>query len=337
MQKQKILKNKYIVNIKNLVKNYYVSENKGFKTYFFSLIKKRTLTKIEAIKGISFKVKKNESIALIGRNGAGKSTLVKLLTGILKKSSGEIKVFDKDPFKNRIKNNFKIGVVFGQRTQLRWDISPYESYKLLKNIYCIDNNTFKNNLERFINILELEKIMYQPVRSLSLGQKMRCEFVAAFLHNPELVFLDEPTIGLDIFSKTSILNFLKNIRKERDITIFLTTHDLYDIEEVTERAIIIEKGQIFYDGQTSQIKKIVKIRVNLKITIENKKLNLDEKYLKLLSSKKRFTYFFENIDNSIIPELLNDLFKNNKVVEIKLDEPDFKDVIKEFYKIKELI
>jgi ABC-2 type transport system ATP-binding protein len=292
-----------LIEVKDLVKCYYIQENKDFKSYFLKLFGKIKLKEIKALKGISFTADLGESIGFIGRNGAGKSTAIKILTGILKPTSGYAQVLERNPFTQRQINNYYIGAVFGQRCQLRWDVSAYESFKLLKNIYKISDKDFKKKLDEFSEILDLEKFLYQPVRTLSLGQKMRVELCSAFLHSPKIIFLDEPTIGLDIFSKTSILNFLKEIKSKGNTTIFLTTHDISDIEELCTRTIIIEEGEIKYDGLTSNIKSIIDIGHKVVFILGNiepvlttnfmiKIFNLTIMKLFLLMSKEKNCQFF---------------------------------------------
>ncbi|MCR4422894.1 MAG: ATP-binding cassette domain-containing protein [Exilispira sp.] len=329
-----------IITVNDLCKSYFVNENKNFKSYFLKLFGKVKLKEIKALKGISFKVDLGETIGFIGRNGAGKSTTIKLLTGILKPTSGYIKVLGRDPFTKRQINNYYIGAVFGQRCQLRWDVSAYESFKLLKNIYKVKDIDFNNRLNEFREILDLDKFLHQPVRTLSLGQKMRVELCSAFLHNPKIVFLDEPTIGLDIFSKTAILNFLKKIKSEGNTTIFLTTHDISDIEELCERTIIIEEGTIQFDGLTKDIKSIINIGSRVVFSLENKKpylpfnINNINNYNPEISDNK---IILNNVMNNDLPLILGEILKNNKVLGIEVENPDFKEILKEFYKKNKIL
>lgn len=329
-----------IVTVNNISKSYFVNENKNFKSYISGLFGKNKLKEIKALKGISFNVDIGESIGFIGRNGAGKSTTIKILTGILKPTGGSIQVLGREPFNNRQVNNYYIGAVFGQRCQLRWDISAYESFKLLKSIYRVSDKDFKKRLDEFCEILELDKFLYQPVRTLSLGQKMRAELSSAFLHNPKIVFLDEPTIGLDIFSKTAIINFLKKIKNKGNTTIFLTTHDTSDIEEICERTIIIEEGNILYDGLTSSIKTKINIGHRVVFILENKKPNLpynikDKKYGNIEFTNNKI--IVDNLTEKKLPLLLNEVLNNNKVMEINIKSPDFKQVLKKFYEYNKII
>lgn len=243
-----------IINVENLKKEYKINVKKeGVTGAILSLFNPKYEIK-EAVKGVNFNIEEGEMVGYIGANGAGKSTTIKMLTGILTPTSGKILVNGLIPTKDRIKNNMKIGAVFGQRTQLWWDIPVIESYKLIQKIYEIPIEEYKKNLEYFSETLGLKELLHVPVRQLSLGQKMRCEIAAAFLHNPKIVYLDEPTIGLDFMVKEKIRKFIKQLNKDKKTTVILTTHDLQDIEEICSRIIIIDKGSIMFDGDLAEIK-----------------------------------------------------------------------------------
>lgn len=244
-----------IINVENLKKEYKITVKKeGLSGAILSLFNPKFEIK-EAVKGVNFDIEEGEMVGYIGANGAGKSTTIKMLTGILTPTSGKVTVNGLVPTKDRIKNNMKIGAVFGQRTQLWWDIPVVESYKLIQKIYEIPLKDYQENIEYFSETLNLKELLHVPVRQLSLGQKMRCEIAAAFMHNPKIVYLDEPTIGLDFMVKEKIRKFIKQLNKERNTTVILTTHDLQDIEEICSRIIIIDKGLIMFDGELEQIRK----------------------------------------------------------------------------------
>lgn len=243
-----------VIEVKNLCKSFKITKKReGLKGSLLSLIKPEYEFK-KAVDNVEFQIEKGEMVGYIGENGAGKSTTIKMLTGILTPTSGEALINGLVPYKNRVKNNMQIGVVFGQRTQLWWDTPAIDSYKLIQKMYEVPVDTYKKNLEMFTEILELNSLLNVPVRQLSLGQKMRCEIAAAFLHNPKIVYLDEPTVGLDIFIKDKMREFVKTVNRENGVTVILTSHDLRDIEEICSRVIIIDKGKIAYDGALEEIK-----------------------------------------------------------------------------------
>jgi ABC-2 type transport system ATP-binding protein len=214
----------------------------------------REYSHVTAVKDISFQITKGEICGYIGENGAGKSTTIKMLTGILVPTSGDIRVNGFIPHKEREAFVKGIGVVFGQRSQLWWDIGVIESFQLLKKVYRVSEADFKPRLSELVERLQLSELLNRPVRKLSLGQRMRCELAASLLHNPQILFLDEPTIGLDIVVKTEIREFLKSMNQRFETTILLTTHDLQDIEALCSRVIMLDDGRIIYDGGLAELK-----------------------------------------------------------------------------------
>ncbi|WP_084159116.1 ABC transporter ATP-binding protein [Paenibacillus taiwanensis] len=236
------------IEVELLRKTFQVQRNReGLKGAFKDLFK-REYNEVAAVKDISFSIPQGEICGYIGENGAGKSTTIKMLTGILVPTSGSIHVQGYVPHKEREAFVKHIGVVFGQRSQLWWDIGVIESFRLLRKVYRVSEEDFKRRLDELIERLQLQDLLHRPVRKLSLGQRMRCELVAALLHQPEVLFLDEPTIGLDIVVKTEIREFLLHLNKEYGTTILLTTHDLQDIEALCSRVIMLDDGNIIYDG-----------------------------------------------------------------------------------------
>lgn len=214
----------------------------------------REYATVKAVDRVSFTVERGEMVGYIGPNGAGKSTSIKMLTGILMPSSGEARVNGFLPYKQRRLYVKSIGVVFGQRTQLWWDIAVVESFKLLRRIYEVSEDDFRERMGKFNEILGIQDYLFTPVRKLSLGERMRCDLAAALLHNPPLLFLDEPTIGLDVVAKDQIRKFLRAINREFHTTVLLTTHDLDDIEELCRRIMIIDHGRLLYDGPLDLLK-----------------------------------------------------------------------------------
>jgi ABC-2 type transport system ATP-binding protein len=243
-----------VIEVHQLRKEFQVQKSRqGLKGAFKDLFQ-REYRQITAVNDISFEIKKGEICGYIGENGAGKSTTIKMLTGILYPTSGEIRVNGYIPFKEREKFVAGIGVVFGQRSQLWWDIGVIESFHLLKKVYRVDDKEFKKRLDELVDRLQLADLLSRPVRKLSLGQRMRCELAASLLHNPSILFLDEPTIGLDVVVKSEIREFLKLLNQRYETTILLTTHDLQDIEALCSRVIMLDDGHIIYDGGLDELK-----------------------------------------------------------------------------------
>ncbi|MBX7471547.1 ATP-binding cassette domain-containing protein [Streptomyces sp. NPDC048491] len=209
---------------------------------------RREKQQVRAVDGISFRVPRGEMVGYIGPNGAGKSTTIKMLTGILTPSAGRLRVAGLDPSRERTRMAQRIGVVFGQRTTLWWDLPLYDSYRLAHRMYRIPDARFRENLDRCVELLDLASLLDVPVRQLSLGQRMRGDIAAALLHDPDVLYLDEPTIGLDVISKAKVRQFLRDLNAERATTILLTTHDLTDIEQLCRRVMVIDHGRLMYDG-----------------------------------------------------------------------------------------
>ncbi|WP_138755840.1 ABC transporter ATP-binding protein [Paenibacillus sinopodophylli] len=242
------------IDVKDLRKQFNVQKNREGLSGALKDLFKREYNEVTAVKDISFQIPQGEICGYIGENGAGKSTTIKMLTGILVPTSGELKVNGYVPFKDREKFVNGIGVVFGQRSQLWWDIGVIESFQLLRKVYRVSEADFRKRLNELVERLQLGDLLNRPVRKLSLGQRMRCELVASLLHNPSILFLDEPTIGLDIVVKTEIRDFLMQMNREQGTTILLTTHDLQDIEALCSRVIMLDDGRIIYDGGLDDLK-----------------------------------------------------------------------------------
>ena len=244
-----------MIIMENVTKTYKVSKrNAGFSSAFKSLFHKEYET-IHALDSVSFTIHDGEMVGYIGPNGAGKSSTIKIMSGILTPDEGTCLINGLTPWKNRIEHVKDIGVVFGQRTQLWWDVPVLDSFELLKEIYRIDSPSYHRNLEQLTTMLHLSDLLKTPTRQLSLGQRMRCEIAASLLHNPKILFLDEPTIGLDAVSKLAVRDFILQLNKENNTTVILTTHDMQDIEFLTNRVILIGKGQILLDGTLNDIRK----------------------------------------------------------------------------------
>ena len=229
----------------------------------------REYATVRAVDAVSFLIQPGEMVGYIGPNGAGKSTTVKMLTGILEPSGGRAVVNGLVPYRDRIKYTRTIGAVFGQRTQLWWDIAVVESFRLLQRIYEVADADFAARVDVFDEVLELKRYWHTPVRKLSLGERMRCDLAAALLHNPPLVFLDEPTIGLDVVAKTNVRVFLKEINRRYGTTMLLTTHDLADIEELCPRLMIIDHGRVLFDGKLAELKRQLWRQMQVKIELKD--------------------------------------------------------------------
>lgn len=244
-----------MIEMENVCKTYKVARrNAGFKEACKALFS-REYDYIKALDNVSFSINDGEMVGYIGPNGAGKSSTIKILSGILTPDSGKVLVDGRIPYKDRIEHVGQIGVVFGQRSQLWWDVPVIDSFELLKDIYSIPEKVYNENLSELSERLDLSQLMRSPARSLSLGQRMRCEIAASLLHSPKILFLDEPTIGLDAVSKLAVRDFIKKQNELHRTTVILTTHDMQDIEALSKRIIMIGKGQILIDGTLDDIKK----------------------------------------------------------------------------------
>jgi len=317
------------ITVKNLNKTFKVLErDSGLKSAFKTLFR-RDYKLVKAVQDISFDIDEGEIVAYIGPNGAGKSTTIKMLCGILNPDSGDITIAGLNPFENRKKFVSNIGVVFGQKSQLWWDIPVEDSFELLKDIYKIPNDDYLKTKEELTSYLNLKNILKTPVRQLSLGQRMRCEIAASLLHNPKILFLDEPTIGLDAMSKVAVRKFIKEISIKKKVTIILTSHDMTDIETLTNRVIVIGHGRKLYDGSLNQIKKkfskikkleilsnkiskIPKLEHANVLEKSNKRILLDVDMTKTTISKvvSLFSEICEITDINVLNENIDDIIIN---------------------------
>ena len=243
-----------MITMENVCKSYKIAKrNAGFGEALRTLFH-REYECIKALDGVSFTIQDGEMVGYIGPNGAGKSSTIKILSGILTPDSGTCLVNGLVPWKDRMQHVREIGCVFGQRSQLWWDLPVIDSFELLRDIYSISKETYQSNLDEFVTLLNLGELLKTPTRQLSLGQRMRCEIAASLLHSPKILFLDEPTIGLDAVSKLAVREFILKLNETHNTTVILTTHDMQDIEALTRRIIMIGKGQILLDGDISDIK-----------------------------------------------------------------------------------
>jgi ABC-2 type transport system ATP-binding protein len=243
-----------MIHVENLTKTFRVSKRTaGVKMALKALVKREVVT-VEAVKDLSFHVSPGEMVGFIGPNGAGKSTTIKILSGILVPDSGRCEILGRVPWLERMAHVRHIGVIFGQRSQLWWDVPVMDSFILLRDIYQVPRTQFQQTVERLTAVLALGAYLDKPVRSLSLGQRMRCELAASLLHKPEILFLDEPTIGLDAIAKLAVRKFIRELNREDGTTVILTTHDMNDIEALTDRILLIGKGRLLYDGRLAELR-----------------------------------------------------------------------------------
>ena len=244
-----------MIQVEHLCKTFRVAKRSaGFGNAVKALFS-REYEEIHALDDVSFRIEDGETIGYIGPNGAGKSSTIKILSGILTPDSGVCLVDGRTPWKNRKAHVAQIGVVFGQRSQLWWDVPVIDSFELIRDIYAVPETTYKRNLRDLTDLLNLTELLKTPARSLSLGQRMRCEIAASLLHDPHILFLDEPTIGLDAVSKLAVRDFILDMNRTRGTTVILTTHDMQDVEALAKRIILIGKGHILLDGTLDDIRR----------------------------------------------------------------------------------
>lgn len=243
-----------MIEVSNLCKTFRVSRRDGGFGAAVKGLFHREYEYIHALQDVSFSIGEGETVGYIGPNGAGKSSTIKVLSGVLTPDSGSCTVAGRTPWKERKAHARDIGVVFGQRSQLWWDVPVIDSFELLRDIYAIPQQEYSTTLEELVELLSLSEIIRTPTRMLSLGQRMRCELAASLLHNPKILFLDEPTIGLDAVAKVAVRSFIQNLNQRHKTTVLLTTHDMQDIDALTKRIILIGKGRILWDGALEDLK-----------------------------------------------------------------------------------
>lgn len=308
----------------------------GLKAGFKSLFKPQIET-FEAVKDLNFEIPKGEIFGFIGANGAGKSTTIKMLTGILTPTSGTCLINGKNPQKNRTAYVKDIGVVFGQRTQLWWDLALQETYSVLKEIYDISDSEFHKRMAFLNEVLDLNAFIKDPVRTLSLGQRMRADIAASLLHNPKVLFLDEPTIGLDVAVKDNIRKAIKQINQEEQTTILLTTHDLNDIELLCDRIFMIDRGQEIFDGSVSQLKqrfgKMHEVRFEMTQQLEVEQLDYHQHFsdLEVIKDGLQVTIQFD-ATKVAIPDLVKFTLSQVNVKDIAVKDADIEEIIRRFFR-----
>lgn len=317
-----------LIEVKNLCKNYQIQKRKdGFMNVFISLFKREYAVK-EAVKDINFSIDRGELVGYIGANGAGKSTTIKMLSGILVPTSGSVKVDNLVPYKNRREYAMKIGIVFGQRSQLNWDLPMEDTFQLYKRIYKIEDNMFKRNVEFYTELLDMSDFIKTPIRQLSLGQKMKANLAIAMLHEPEILYLDEPTIGLDVISKDKMRKFIREINKEKKTTVILTTHDMNDIEEICNRIILIDKGRLIFDGDKEKFKQYKP--VNTEVTFEftsDVTLEKSDKYNIIRDGSFQKTISFNKQETRLI-DVITEITQKYDVKDMSIKDNTIEEIVK---------
>ena len=292
---------------------------------------------VRAVDGVSFEIETGSLVGYVGPNGAGKSTTVKMLTGILVPSAGSIAVAGLDPSRQRIQLARRIGVVFGQRVQLWWDLPLRDSFELLRHIYRVPFERWRANLDTFTELLELGPFLDTPVRQLSLGQRMRGELTASMLHDPEILVLDEPTIGLDIVAKARVREFLTTVNRERDVTVLLTTHDLSDIERLCRRLLIIDHGRVIYDGGLEELIERYGEERTLIVDLEEPAEPLEIPGARVVRVEGQRQWLRFRRDAVSAAELVAAVAAQASLVDLAIDEPDIEEVVSRIYRDRSVL
>lgn len=325
-----------IIEIRNITKEFKVlNRREGLKGSLRDLFS-RDYKIVRAVDNISMDIKQGEIVGYLGPNGAGKSTTIKMMTGILEPTSGEILVNGNTPYKNRTKNAQEIGVVFGQRSQLWWALPLVESFKILKDIYSVSDNDYENMLSLYRSLVDIEPLLHKPVRQMSLGQRTLSDILAAFLHNPKIVFLDEPTIGLDVSMKSKIRTLIHALNKEKNTTVILTTHDMGDVDALCQRIVIIDKGKMLYDNDIEHLKGFFGSYRTLKIRIDGDLKQVSEDIQQELpcfsvSSDDEWISVLVDEEKAKVMEVLTQLQKTYEIHDMQLQEISTEEVIRKIY------
>lgn len=327
-----------IIEIKNITKEFKVLNRREGLLGSFKDLFSRDYKIVRAVDNITMSIEQGEIVGYLGSNGAGKSTTIKMMTGVLEPTSGEIFVNGNIPYKDRTKNAQEIGVVFGQRSQLWWSLPLIESFKLLKDIYQISDDDYNSTMKLYRSLVDIEPLLHKPVRQMSLGQRTLSDILAAFLHNPKIVFLDEPTIGLDVSMKSKIRTLIHALNKEKNTTVILTTHDMGDVDALCRRIVIIDKGRMLYDNDIDHLKKFfgsyrtLKVRSDdeIKILAEMLEKELSE-FSVSVSADDEWISLLVNEDKAAIMEVLNAVQKSHKLRDMKLEEISTEEVVRKIY------
>ena len=325
-----------IIQIKNVTKEFKVlNRREGLKGSLKDLFS-RDYKIVRAVDNISMDIEQGEIVGYLGPNGAGKSTTIKMMTGVLEPTSGKILVGGNIPYQNRTKNAQEIGVVFGQRSQLWWALPLIESFKLLKDIYQISDSDYESMMHLYQSLVDIEPLLHKPVRQMSLGQRTLSDILAAFLHNPKIVFLDEPTIGLDVSMKSKIRILINALNQEKHTTVILTTHDMGDVDALCQRIVIIDKGKMLYNNDIEHLKGFFGSYRTLKIRMDGDLKQQAEVIQKELpgfsvSADEEWISVLVDEEKSKVMEVLNQLQKSHEIRDMQLEEISTEDVIKKIY------
>lgn len=327
-----------IIELKNVTKEFKVlNRSEGLKGSFKDLFS-RDYRIVRAVDDISLSVKQGEIVGFLGPNGAGKSTTIKMMTGVLEPSFGELIINNRIPYKERTKNSQEIGVVFGQRSQLWWSLPLIESFKILRDIYQIPQSEYDGMLELYSSLVNFMELLHKPIRQMSLGQRTLSDILAAFLHNPKIVFLDEPTIGLDVAMKSKIRELIAELNKQRNTTVILTTHDMGDVDALCERIIIIDKGKMLYDNDITHLRKFfgsyrtLKVRPREPMEVMVEKLSEElEDFEVVISKEEEWISILVNEEKTSVLKVLSNIQENHKIKDVQLQEISTEEVIKKIY------
>lgn len=325
-----------IITIKNITKEFKVlNRREGLKGSIKDLFS-RDYKIVRAVDNISMTVGQGEIVGYLGPNGAGKSTTIKMMTGILEPTSGEILVGGNIPYKERAKNSQEIGVVFGQRSQLWWALPLVESFKILKDIYCVSDEDYESMMELYHSLVDIDALLHKPVRQMSLGQRTLSDILAAFLHNPKIVFLDEPTIGLDVSMKAKIRLLIRELNRVKNTTVILTTHDMGDVDALCQRIVIIDKGKMLYDNDIEHLKgffgsyRTLKIRTDGDISEQAEKIRAAVPQFSVSSDDEWISILVDEEKEAVI-DVLSSLQKSFSIKDMQLQEISTEEVIKKIY------
>ena len=325
-----------IIEIKNVTKEFKVlNRREGLKGSIRDLFSRNYKT-VRAVDNISMTIEQGEIVGYLGPNGAGKSTTIKMMTGVLEPTSGEILTNGIVPYANRAKNAQEIGVVFGQRSQLWWALPLVESFKILKDIYQISDDKYNGMIELYKSLVDIEPLLHKPVRQMSLGQRTLSDILAAFLHDPKIVFLDEPTIGLDVSMKSKIRTLIQALNKEKNTTVILTTHDMGDVDALCQRIVIIDKGKMLYDNDIEHLKsffgsyRTLKIRTDGELSAQAESIKKEFPEFSVTADEEWISILVDE-DKAKVIEVLGQLQKSHRIKDMQLEEISTEEVIKKIY------